>query len=482
VAARFSTSDLDWFARVGHDRNPLHADDEHGRRSPFGGRVVHGILAALTAMSRLPQRADTSLKRVVFEFQRPMFPEVDYEIAIDEVSDTKHALRVLDGSVLHARGMVEVRAGRATDDAAIFVAASGPPVARTWSAEELRPGLAISVPYGTTREAYAGIDARFGIGAAAWQTIVLVGTSFVVGMHLPGERALFSRLELDFVEGASPRAPLVFDLEVKAFDARIDVLRIGVRVRAGDAIVATGELQAFARARGTTMMPSAHADRPLDGKTALVVGASRGLGAAFAVALAARGAKVVGTFARSTDEARALESASRDLPGSIELAQGDGRDAAFCEELKKRASAIDFLFCNASPALKPLWIEPSARTRIEDYVADSVRLFATPLSTFMPMVTRWVVASSSIAVRNPVAEWPHYVAAKSAIEGLVHVAAKEYPKVSFLVARPPALLTEFAPNLGAKRAALPPERVAEVVVSRLLGASCAGAVETLETF
>src|SRR4051812_23177393 len=155
-------------------------------------------------MARLPARKDASLRRIVFEFQRPMFPEVDYDIAVDEVGEKKHALRIFDGSVLHARGMVEVRSGRAADDAAIFVAPSAQPAARTWNAEELRPGLTLSVPYGISREAYEEIDARLG-SWPAWQTIVLVGTSFVIGMHLPGERALFSRLELDFVEGASPR-------------------------------------------------------------------------------------------------------------------------------------------------------------------------------------------------------------------------------------------------------------------------------------
>lgn len=34
------------FARLTGDRNPLHVDEEFGRRSAFGGNIVHGMLAA----------------------------------------------------------------------------------------------------------------------------------------------------------------------------------------------------------------------------------------------------------------------------------------------------------------------------------------------------------------------------------------------------------------------------------------------------
>ncbi len=67
--ARFSTSDLDWFASVGHDKNPLHLDEAYARKSSFGGRLVHGVLAALTSLAALPPRTGHRLRRVVFEFR-----------------------------------------------------------------------------------------------------------------------------------------------------------------------------------------------------------------------------------------------------------------------------------------------------------------------------------------------------------------------------------------------------------------------------
>jgi NAD(P)-dependent dehydrogenase (short-subunit alcohol dehydrogenase family) len=79
---------------------------------------------------------------------------------------------------------------------------------------------------------------------------------------------------------------------------------------------------------------------------------------------------------------------------------------------------------------------------------------------------RVVVISSSV-VSRPVATWPHYVAAKQAVEGLVQVAALEYPDVRFLVKRPPLLDTDLAASPAALVPPLAPEVVAEDIAGWL---------------
>jgi 3-hydroxybutyryl-CoA dehydratase len=39
-------ADIEAFATVSGDTNPLHLDDAYARTTPFGGRVAHGMLAA----------------------------------------------------------------------------------------------------------------------------------------------------------------------------------------------------------------------------------------------------------------------------------------------------------------------------------------------------------------------------------------------------------------------------------------------------
>jgi 3-hydroxybutyryl-CoA dehydratase len=38
--------DLEMFARISGDRNPVHFDDEYARQTIFGGRIAHGMLTA----------------------------------------------------------------------------------------------------------------------------------------------------------------------------------------------------------------------------------------------------------------------------------------------------------------------------------------------------------------------------------------------------------------------------------------------------
>lgn len=42
----FTTYDVEHFAQISGDCNPIHLDEEYGRRSRFGGTVVHGLLVS----------------------------------------------------------------------------------------------------------------------------------------------------------------------------------------------------------------------------------------------------------------------------------------------------------------------------------------------------------------------------------------------------------------------------------------------------
>lgn len=91
-------------------------------------------------------------------------------------------------------------------------------------------------------------------------------------------------------------------------------------------------------------------DLELDGKTAIVTGASRGLGRAIALALAEQGAHVL-AVARSVEELQTLQSAA---PRNIRVRQCDMRDAAAVARLPAEAVAafgrLDIVVNNAGIA------------------------------------------------------------------------------------------------------------------------------------
>jgi acyl dehydratase len=88
---RFSTADLDRFAALSHDRNPLHVDEAYARRTPFGDRVVFGVLSALRAIATLRPRASQRVKKVTVDFAGPVLVGVDYQVDRSRAGRAAHA-------------------------------------------------------------------------------------------------------------------------------------------------------------------------------------------------------------------------------------------------------------------------------------------------------------------------------------------------------------------------------------------------------
>jgi NAD(P)-dependent dehydrogenase (short-subunit alcohol dehydrogenase family) len=129
--------------------------------------------------------------------------------------------------------------------------------------------------------------------------------------------------------------------------------------------------------------------KPLAGQLALVTGASRGIGAATAKALAAAGAHVV-LVARTASDLERVEDAIFQAGGAatiapVDLTEPDGI-ARLATAISDRWAALDLLVINAAvlPTLTPVWqIEPRDLSR-----AMTLNVLATQslISAFHPLL------------------------------------------------------------------------------------------------
>jgi NAD(P)-dependent dehydrogenase (short-subunit alcohol dehydrogenase family) len=172
--------------------------------------------------------------------------------------------------------------------------------------------------------------------------------------------------------------------------------------------------------------------RPLSGRLALVTGASRGIGAATAQALAAAGAHVI-LVARTSSALEEIEERVHEAGGSATIAPLDLTEG---ESIGKLAGAVaerweklDILMLNAAMlgSLTPVQdIDPKEYSRIL-----SLNLLANQalIAAFDPLLRKAeradVVALTSSVGREPRAFWGAYGSSKAALETLLGAYADE---------------------------------------------------------
>ncbi|MEA3110573.1 MAG: hypothetical protein QOG58_372 [Caballeronia sp.] len=163
----------------------------------------------------------------------------------------------------------------------------------------------------------------------------------------------------------------------------------------------------------------------LTGKTALVTGASRGIGRASALALARQGAQVLVHYSSGEKEAEAVVAEIRAAGGNAQKVAANLRDADGPHTLANRVRAVvghrlDILVANAGIS-KPASIEETTVEDFDDLFAVNVRAPYFLVQQLLPVMCKGssVVLLSSLAAHAAVGTLPAYAATKGAVDTLV---------------------------------------------------------------
>jgi NAD(P)-dependent dehydrogenase (short-subunit alcohol dehydrogenase family) len=459
---RFSDEDLTLFSIASGDKNPLHLSMEYASHSAFGERVVFGALGAIACLSHWRPPDHERISDITVDFLRPMFVGVNYNIK-SAAREGMQTFSLNDGTV----PLVSVAVHLAQCEVGAELSAETPFFAV--SEAVVRPeasivaSLTVSGKYACDPVGLEKLLRKMHFEADPFLAGVLSWASYSVGMELPGQSALFRRLMLTFE--APPQGSPLMQYEVSVLNKRQKLGHVTcvLTLQSGGRILARGKCEALIRPEiaclGPAVVDRRSKGEEMVGRIVLVVGGSRGLGAALDLALKARGATVI-QFSRSN--------------GDNPFGHGDAGDPTRLIDLRERIireyGRLDLLICNAFPSIHPLRFEPNALDRIQGYLSRATMMVAAPLCVFLEPLHdaggRLAVISSS-AVENPVREWPQYIAAKCAIEGYARVAPLQYPRIESLIVRPPKLLTNMTNTPLGRAGAMRPEEFALGLAKRL---------------
>lgn len=171
--------------------------------------------------------------------------------------------------------------------------------------------------------------------------------------------------------------------------------------------------------------------RKLEGKVALITGASRGIGAAIAERLAEDGASVVVNYVQAQREAEAVAERVRRTGVRATLVQADVGDPTQAKHLVEAAvkemGRLDILVNNAAMvrkepmgAIAPASVRAQLATNVDGVIATVQAAIA-----HLPGEGGRVINISSLIVSHALPEMTVYAAAKGAMDAMTRVWARE---------------------------------------------------------
>jgi acyl dehydratase len=117
ITKTIEQADIDAFAEVTGDHNPVHVDEEFAKTTRFGKRIAHGMLTASLISSvlanKLPGEGSVYLVQTL-QFVAPVFPgdEITARVTVNQTREDKPILK-LETICLNQRNEVVIR-GEAT--------------------------------------------------------------------------------------------------------------------------------------------------------------------------------------------------------------------------------------------------------------------------------------------------------------------------------------------------------------------------------
>jgi 3-oxoacyl-[acyl-carrier protein] reductase len=203
------------------------------------------------------------------------------------------------------------------------------------------------------------------------------------------------------------------------------------------------------------VMANENSRSPLVGRTALLTGASGGIGGALATRLVDEGADLLLSFATRGDQTQQIADYARERGRKVVSVQADLADPAapalLADTARREFGAMDVLIANAGLATMAEWAQVDLDLWNTTIAVNLTAPFLLAQQLLPDMIDRGfgrILFVSSVAALNGGVVGPHYAASKAGLHGLVHHLAPR-------VARSGVTVNALAPALIAATRMLP---------------------------
>ncbi len=297
--------------------------------------------------------------------------------------------------------------------------------------------------------------------------------STLVGMKIPGREALYLSQTIEFT------SPVFIGdtVEARGTITKIDeitrtiTMDTVITTQKGDVVLRGVAKANVLRIKETKKAPvsgvTTSMSELLSGKTALVTGASRGIGRAVALTLAAHGASVWINYHRSQQAASELAREIKELGGNANIVKCDVTskdDVIGMIETVTTAGDLDILINNAGPKILSSGFNDlewdDMATAYTNIVGSTFNVIQTALPHLKDSKGKIVNVLTSAVLGRTAHNWLPYVSAKSALLGMSKNLAQEFGPAGVTVnmVSPTMVDTDLTSNV--------PERIRQMMVSR----------------
>lgn len=442
----FAEGDQRAFAEISGDRNPMHMDPVAARRTPAGAPVVHGVQSMLWALEQVAaMRPLERLCRLDADFSRFLHLGEPAELIIPRENEDEIRAELRSGDRRIAQYVLrfgEKAPARVSPPAETHGALHyGPdrddPLPLSWEETAVAQGR---VAFRHSANSATPFWPNLASAIGAERVTGLLGMTRLVGMVAPGLHSTFHRISLHLTEDDGPQeAGLRFS--VARAEPRFQVVTFSV-----GSTGLTGSVKA-SRRTPPVQQPDSAALRPLiagriyAGRTALVVGGSRGIGEVTAKLLGLAGARVIISYAVGAADAAAVAAdivAAGGQATTMPLDVLADLEPQLAHLPHQPTSMYFFATRRIAPRTGTTVDEAMFRGFCDVYVMAFERLCLllaarAPISVFYP---------SSVYVEAPPTGLVEYAMAKAAGEVLAQALTREHDRLDVYTVRLPRLPTD----------------------------------------